>query len=341
MATIFQRGKFWRAQVRRKGYPTLTMTFDTKLEAQRWAVEKETEIGRNSPEQVRQRIENRQYTLNDAMDRYVLEVLPGKSPNAQAKEPSTITNLRDALGGIPLSEITGGVLSQTIRDWERSKRWSANTVRIHLSLLSFLYNVARKEWDMPELINPVSLVRRPRLPKGRDRRFVDDEESRLLQECEKTNPELADITRFAIETAMRQGEILSMTWDNVHLDQYTVFLPRTKDPLFVSESRTVPLSEAAEKCLLRQRDRRHPRSQSSEVWTYTQEGLRSSFTKARKRAGIVGMTFHDLRHEAISRLGDEEVPVMTIQAITGHKSMQMLKRYMHVSTRTLVRTMRK
>ncbi|WP_414039245.1 site-specific integrase [Acidithiobacillus sp. M4-SHS-6] len=319
----------------------MTMTFDTKLEAQRWAVEKETEIGRSSPEQVRQRIENRQYTLNEALNRYEQEVLPGKSNNAQTKEPSTIKNLRDSLGGIPLTEITGAVLSQTIRDWNNSKRWSANTVRIHLSLLSFLYNVARKEWDMPELINPASLVRRPRLPKGRDRRLVDDEESRLLRECALTNPELADIARFAIETAMRQGEIISMTWDNVHLDRHTVFLPRTKDPRLVSESRTVPLSEVAEMCLVRQRERLRSPSPSSAVWTYTQEGLRSSYNKARIRAGIVGMTFHDLRHEAISRLGDEEVPVMTIQAITGHKSMQMLKRYMHVSTRTLVRTMRK
>lgn len=337
MATIFQNGKFWRAQIRRKGYPTMTMTFDTKLEAQRWAVEKETEIGRNSPEQVRQRIENRQFTLNDALDRYEREVLPGKSANAQKTEPGFMVALRESMGEIPLVELDGAMLTQTLQRWDREKNWSANTVRLHLSLLSFLFGVARKEWRMPELINPVPLVRKPKLPKGRDRRLRGDEESRLLQECAKMNPELADMVRFAIETAMRQGEILDMTWDNVHLDRHTVFLPHTKDPK-MPESRTVPLSEAAEQCLVRQKARQC--AEDGRVWTYLPEGLRTCYPRAAKRAGIDGLTFHDLRHEATSRLAEKGLPIMTLQAITGHKSMQMLKRYTHISPDALVRALR-
>lgn len=341
MASIFQNGKFWRAQIRRKGYPIMTMTFDTKLEAQRWAVEKETEIGRNSPEQVRQRIENRQFTLNDALDRYEKEVLPGKSPSAKRTEPSMIRGLRQALGTLPLVDVTGGQLTSAIRRWQNECEWGANHIRLHLALLSFLYGVARKEWDMPELINPVPLVRKPRLPKGRDRRLAGDEESRLLRECESIDPELADIVRFAIETAMRQGEIMDMTWEHVYLDRHIVFLPRTKDPKII-ESRTVPLSEAAEECLVRQRERLHnsDRNISQRVWRIQVEQLKYAYATAKRRAGITGLTFHDLRHEATSRLAEKGLPIMTLQAITGHKSMQMLKRYTHISPSALVSALR-
>lgn len=334
MATIFQRGKYWRAQIRRKGYPTLTATFDNKLDAQRWGIEKETEIGRNSPERFRQKMENRQLAVNDALDRYEREVLPGKSANARKIEPSYIRNLREVLGPLPLVDLNGAVLTQTLRRWEREKDWSPNTVRLHLALLSFLFNVARKEWNMPDLINPVPLVRKPRLPRGRDRRLAGDEEERLLAACAAISPELADIVRFAIETAMRQGEIMGLTWDRVDLVSHTAFLQDTKN----GESRIVPLSDAAEDCLLR-RARGMPQK-TGPVWTYRLEGVRTAYPRAVKRAGISGLTFHDLRHEATSRLVERGIPIMTVQAITGHKSTQMLKRYTHISSSALVRAIR-
>lgn len=336
MASIFQNGKYWRAQIRRKDYPTLTMTFDTKLEAQRWAAEKETEFTVQSPGQVKKRIKNRQFTLKEAVDRYVEHVLPSKSLSAQKHEQRFIrTFTQGPFSSCPLADIDGERLTAELQEWRTQREWGANYIRLHLAFLSFLFSVARKEWGMPELINPVPLVRRPRLSKGRDRRLVDDEESRLLRECESINPELADIVRFAIETAMRQGEILSMTWEHVHLDRHTVFLPRTKDPKVV-ESRTVPLSEKAEQCLLRQR----ARSKTDLVWNYLPEGLRTVYPRAVRRAGITGLTFHDLRHEATSRLVEKGLPIMTLQAITGHKSMQMLKRYTHIAPRTLVDAVR-
>ncbi|MHB8354906.1 MAG: hypothetical protein ACYDCF_10805 [Burkholderiales bacterium] len=69
---------------------------------------------------------------------------------------------------------------------------------------------------MLDLVNPVELVRKPKLPQGRDRRLIGDEEERLLSACAAMNPELADIVTLAIETAMRQGEILGLEWRHVH-----------------------------------------------------------------------------------------------------------------------------
>nr|WP_275405425.1 site-specific integrase [Acidithiobacillus ferrianus] len=130
--------------------------------------------------------------------------------------------------------------------------------------------------------NPVESVRKPRLPQDRERHLVDDEEARLLAACQSVNPEPAAIARFAIETAMRQGEIVGMTWAMVDLRRRVVHLPDTKNGL----TRDVPLSAAAEQVLSAL-----PRRLDGKVWTYTQEGMRASWRRALTHAGITGLTF--------------------------------------------------
>ncbi|MDA8176535.1 MULTISPECIES: site-specific integrase [Acidithiobacillus] len=181
---------------------------------------------------------------------------------------------------------------------------------------------------MEALTNPVELVRKPRLPQGRDRRLVGDEETRLLDTCQAMNPELASIVVVATETAMRQGEIMGMTWDKVDLKRQTVTLEDTKN----GEKRIVPLTTKATQIL-----RDLPRNLDGKVWTYTQEGLRASYIKAVKKAGIEGLTFHDLRHEGTSRFFEKGLGLMQVSAITGHKDMQMLKRYTHLKPEDLVK----
>jgi integrase len=234
---------------------------------------------------------------------------------------------------VALAKIDGPMLSGMIRQWQ-GNGLGANSIRLYLSHLSHLYNIARKEWGMLDLINPVELVRKPKLPQGRDRRLVGDEEERLLSACAAMNPELADIVTLAIETAMRQGEILGLEWRHVHWLDHTCYLPDTKN----GTARVVPLSVRAEEALLRQQQR--ATGKDGRVWKYTNDGMRASYTKAMKKSGIAGLTFHDLRHEATSRFCEKGIPVMTVQAITGHKSTQMLKRYTHISGKTLVDAVR-
>jgi Site-specific recombinase XerD len=174
----------------------------------------------------------------------------------------------------------------------------------------------------------LELVRKPKLPQGRDRRLVGDEETRLLDTCQAMNPELASIVRIAIETAMRQGEIMGMTWDKVDLKRPTVTLEDTKN----GEKRIVPLTTKAVQIL-----RDLPRNLDGKVWTYTPNGMRASYIKACKRAGIEGLTFHDLRHEATSRLFEKGLNPVQAAAITGHKNMQMLKRYTHLRPEDLAK----
>ena len=338
MASVYKRGKFWRVQIRRTNYPTLSATFDTQAEAMTWALRKEEELKKQTPKQVRERLEAQGFRLVDALRKYEEEVLPDKKPTTQNRERGIIKDLSTTFGELLLAEINGKRLSLMMQFWDRPserhpKGLGAHSIRLYLALISHLYTIARSEWSMPELVNPVPLVRKPKIPRGRDRRLVGDEEQRLLSVCETMNPELADIVSFAIETAMRQGEILGLTWDDVRWHNHTVFLLDTKN----GESRVVPLSETAEEILHRQRERK---PDGKAVWTYTPDGMRASYFKALKKAGIDGLTFHDLRHEATSRLCERGLPIMTVQAITGHKSTQMLKRYTHISSQALVAAIR-
>ena len=340
MASIHRRGKYWRVQIRKQGYPYLSATFDTKAEAVAWSLKKETELSRQTPEEVLEQMEARQYRLAAALLRYAQEILPDKKPTTQRREKGILADLKATFGEMALAEINGKRLALMVRHWEQPseahpKGLGPHSIRLYLALLSHLYTIARSEWGMPELANPVPLVRKPKLPRGRDRRLVGDEEERLLSVCETMNPELTEIVRFAIETAMRQSEIMGLTWNLVDFRNHTVFLQDTKN----GESRLVPLSVAAEDCLKRQRERQEG-STKGRVWSYTPDGMRASYFKALKKAGIEGLTFHDLRHEATSRLCERGLPIMTVQAITGHKSTQMLKRYTHISPGALVAAVR-
>ena len=124
---------------------------------------------------------------------------------------------------------------------------------------------------------------------------------------------------LAIETGMRRGELLGLLWDNVDLERRTAFLPVTKN----GESRGVPLSSRAVAVL-----RGLPAASNGRVFgELTPLALRLSFNRATRRAGITGLRLHDLRHEATSRFFEKGLNVMEVASVTGHKTLQMLKRY--------------
>lgn len=335
MASIQKRGKYWRVQIRKQGYPSLSSTFDTKAEANLWAAQKEKELEHQSPAQVIKRMQDQTFTFGEALSRYAEEIVPTKRPTTQHRDGGIIRRLQADYGDMALAKLDGPMLAGIIRQWQTHQ--SANSIRLYLAVISHLFNIARKEWGMVDLINPVELVRKPKLPQGRDRRLVGDEEERLLAACAKTNPELADIVIFAIETAMRQGEIISMEWRRVNWIDHTVYL--TYGLTKTKTARVAPLSEKAEEVLRRQQSR--ATGKDGKVWKYTANGLRTNYNRALKRVGIEGLTFHDLRHEATSRLVEKGITTMTVQAITGHKSTQMMKRYTHISDKVLVDAVRK
>lgn len=136
--------------------------------------------------------------------------------------------------------------------------------------------------------------------------------------------EIADIIAFALETAMRRSEIVSMRWEHVNLKTRTVLLPTTK----TGEPRRVPLSRRALRILAAR-----PRG-IGPVWTM-RPGVSQAFERVCRKAGIKGLRFHDLRHEATSRLFEKGLNTMEAAAVTGHKTLVMLKRYTHLRAEDL------
>lgn len=204
---------------------------------------------------------------------------------------------------------------------------SGNTVRLELALLSSLYGIARVEWGTCRS-NPVEQVRKPKISRGRDRRLTSTEERRLSRYFRERNLMLYMIFHLAIETAMRQGEILNLRWEHIDLQHGVAHLPDTKN----GSSRDVPLSRKARNLL-----QMLPAQLNDRVFTYTSSGFKSAWRHALLALEIEDLHFHDLRHEAISRFFElGTLNVMEVAAISGHRSMNMLKRYTHLRAYQLV-----
>lgn len=312
----------WQATIRRKGYPVQVRTFRNRRDAQAWARQIESEVERGV---FVSRAEAESTTLAEALERYAAEYAPRlRSELAIVAQCRRLTHYPIAqmhLAAIRMKDVAD------FRDARMAEGVAANTVRLDLALLSRLFHVAASEWGMEALRNPCRLVQRPKLPPGRDRRLVGDEEQRLLAACDDARtPWLKPAVILALETAMRQGELLLLRWEHVDLTKRTAHLPETKN----GTARDVPLSSRAAAVL-----KTLPRSIDGKVLATTREGLRQAWERACKRAGITGLRFHDLRHEAASSLAERGLHPLELAAVTGHKSMQMLKRYTHLRAEDL------
>ena len=314
--------RVWQAHIRRRGYSAQVKTFDTKAEAEAWAVTIESEIARGV---FVSRTEAESTTMREALDRYQREIVPGKK-NAD-REGRRVRGLQArTLARRSMASIQGKDIAAFMQQ-RQAEGAGPNTVRLDLALLSHLFNVARTEWGMASLANPVEMVRKPRLPAGRDRRLVDDELPRLLAAAHAYGGEIGPLITWAIETAMRRGEIAAMRWDHLDRKARVLLIPETK----TGTPRRVPLSTAALGVL-----DGLPRRLDGKVWGMRPDSISQAFERVCKAAGIEGLTFHDLRHEATSRLFEKGLGLMEVASITGHKTMQMLKRYTHLRAEDLV-----
>jgi len=311
--------------------------FSSKKEAEVWARSIEVEMDQGA---FVSRKEAENTTLAEALERYRREVTPTKK-GADREQYKINVWLRRPLAKRFLTNIRSTDVAQ-FRD-ERLKVASAATVRIELALLSHLYTIAIKEWGMQILVNPVSLIRFPKPPKGRSRRAsVEPETGREEIEAiiaATSSAELPTIIRLAVETAMRRSEIVTLTWGQVDIDRRMVFLKDTKN----GESRFVPLTLRAVEIITS-----IPRT-SERLFLIDPRKATQAFIRARRKARqhyelaggedprfLKGIHLHDLRHEATSRFFEKGLNVMEVASITGHKTLQMLQRYTHLRPETLL-----
>lgn len=277
---------------------------------------------------------DRSATLKVALHSYLNRVSILKKGYAQ--ERYRIEQIcRSFLGAMVVHEITSVHIS-TYRDTRlqsqnpRTGRLLAtSTVRLELSLLSNFFEIAKIEWGICD-DNPVTKVRKPKPPPGRDRRLSPREDRLILRYAHNhANIDFYSIIVVALESAMRQGEILNLRWEHLNLKTRIAHLPETKN----GSKRDVPLSIKARDALIRLGVKaRGP------VFQYTASGIKSTWRFMRIKLGIEDLHFHDLRHEAVSRLFElGTMDMMEIAAISGHKSLSMLKRYTHLKAQRLVR----
>lgn len=323
MASIRKRDGRWRVQVRKRGFKPQFGSFEQKADAVAWARQLESEMDRGV---FVSRHQADRTTLGELFDRYEREITPGKA--SARRERQRLKQLRMAFG----YRFVGQLRPQEIaayRDKRLAQGLAGATVVKEIATLAHVIDTGRREWgiNLPE--NPVKLVKRPRIAPGRDRRLQPGEEAALLAACESSrSAALPVLVRLAIETAMRLGELLALDWKHVDLDRRVAFLPHTKN----GHTRSVPLSPAAVALL-----RAWPRSVSGRVfpqWSRP-DSVENVWRRAVARAGLNNLRFHDLRHEATSRLFEKGLNPMQVAAITGHRTLQMLKRYTHLRAEDL------
>lgn len=364
MPTIRKRGNYqWEAQVRRRGYPAQSKTFNTKFEAEAWASMIESEMSRGVWVS---RSEAEATTLFEALKRYEEEISLLKKGAAQ--ESSVIKTCQAVeLARRPLAAIRSSDIAKLRDRW--LTHYKPATVLRRLAVLSHVFNIARKEWGMESLSNPVELVRKPQPNNARTRRIAagdvttvsrgghGPESERGAQDGElervasaSGSKLLPPIIYLAVETAMRRGEIVSLLWMHVDLNRRVVHLPSTKN----GNARDVPLSSRAVAVLLPMKDSydaernlaKDEASDADRVFAIRNDAVTRAFeravTRARKnyvdecRAAklkpdskfLTDLRFHDLRHEATSRLASV-FPMHELTKITGHKDPRMLMRYYH------------
>ncbi len=162
-------------------------------------------------------------------------------------------------------------------------------------------------------------------------RFLDDDErARLLVESKAHSDELYTIVVLALSTGARRGELLSLTWKDVDLARRTLVLRETKN----GERRSLPLQGHA--FVLVQDMAKLRRIDTDLLFPGTKDPKRplaigNIFNAAVTRAGIEDFHFHDLRHSAASYLAMNGATIPEIAGVLGHKTLQMVKRYAHLS----------
>ncbi|MDR6632301.1 integrase [Phyllobacterium sp. 1468] len=324
MATIRRLRGRWQGQVRRKGMQPRAKSFDSKGEAEKWARSLEAELDRCGSMPDTRLAE--QMTVHALLTRYRMEITP---PKRSAQTESI------RIGAMLRREIcyrTLAILSPTdiavYRD-ERLKVVASSTVLKELNVLGHAIDIARKEWGVHLPQNPCRMIRRPAPPRPRDRRLEAGEEQKLLDAADTgRNPYMRSLIILALETAMRQGELLSLSWADVDLERRIAHLDMTKN----GESRDVPLSKRAIETLQRLADE----STADLVLPISKSSAGQAWGHLRGRAGSRNLHFHDLRHEAVTRLLERGFNVIETATISGHKELRMLQRYSHLRAVDLV-----
>lgn len=326
MATIRKLRGRWQAQVRRRGMKPRAKSFDSKADAEKWARDLETQVDRFGTAPDTKILEST--TLHALLERYKIEVSPTKRGSVQEIQRIDVLKRHDiahrTLIGLSPQDIS------SFRD-ERLLTVAPSTAVRELAILSHVLEVAIRDWGLPLGRNVVKLIRRPVIRNERSRRLTGNEEQRLLDGCDAGKTAyFKTIVVLAIETGMRRSEILGLSWDDFSHNRRVLTLSMTKN----GSGRDIPLSQRAFEALTAWRD--IAALDSPAIFPMKPGALEQTWRRVLVRSNVSSLRFHDLRHEAVSRLFERGLNVIEVSSISGHKELRMLKRYAHLSADDLV-----
>lgn len=307
MPSFRKRGRSWRVELFKDGTRE-SATFPTKQEAAQWALQREAELsGARLPDK----------TLADALRRYLRDVSP-MHKGERWERMRIKAMLLAPIAKRPMAALA----APDFVAWRdaRSKEVAPGTVAREMGLLRAVLRVAWKEWHWLRS-NPMADVKPPREPASRKRRIPQDEADRILLACGVTDTEVGTAMQrtglafaFALETAMRAGEIVGMRWPDVA--EKSVRLPETKN----GDVRRVPLSPRAREILAAL-----PRTDGP-VFGLDSGTRDVFFRRARDAAKVKNLRFHDSRAEAIWRLS-RKLDVLELARVIGHRDVKSLLIY--------------
>jgi integrase len=356
MAQITKRGDLqWAARIRRDGQRELSKTFETKADAEAWTREVERKIKRGEIDDLDPTTQKT--TLGDAIQSYREKVLPTLARGGKGSSDVHLKRIEAEFGDLFVSALRSPGINAWARDLGLSEKLSAQSVIAHLNTFSGLVRHAQTVLGVHiPAGNPLKLVTRPSPAPSRDRVLRDGEFELLMRASRDVGdgPGMAagtmlePIIRLAIATSMRQGELLALKWDWVDLKRATIKLPA--DATKNGDSRTVALSSEAIKAL--QSMPRHingrvfggwkDASSFSKPWQRTLKRAKRIYAEDCTEKGVIAdpemlqnLRFHDLRHHATTELFSKGLNPFEVASMTGHKSMQMLKRYTHIDAEKL------
>jgi integrase len=275
-------------------------------------------------------------TVAELLTLYEQEYLPHQALNTQYGKRAAYRWLRQAYGPLPLPDLTPALLRQW-RD-SLSQRVAPGTVIVYLRAVSTALTVAVDDYEwLP--VNPALKVKKPAMPRGRERFLDVEEQSRLLAACQRSKSSLlAPLVVLALTTGARKRELLRLHWVQVDLAEGIVRVQRTKTKV----RQAVPMPTMTVEMLTRW----YPQTDGVRVFPPPCGGRLASIDRAwyhaLHQAQITDFHFHDLRHTAASYLLMSGCSLAEVAEILGHRSMETTKRYAHFlqsHTRALVERM--
>lgn len=332
----------WRAQVRRKG-KYISDTFRRQRDAEEWALEAERDIDRGLVPRVVPR--NAVRTFADIIDLHINDLHEVGKPIRRSKA-AVLEALKSSLGTTRIQDLRRIKLIDYGK--KRAKQGAGPaTVAIDFSFIGTLLTHAAAVHGIEVLPEEVRLARvaLSRLglvgkAKERDRRPTQQELDDLIAYFE-TKPRqvipMSRIIRFAVATAMREEEICKIEWEDVDVRNRMVTVRDRKDPRHKDgNNQRVPMLDIsgynAWEVLLEQRIITHGKGR---VFPHHPKSVGTAFWRACAKLDIPDLHFHDLRHEATSRLFEAGLTIERVALVTGHKDWKMLRRYTNLRPESL------